>query len=97
MMKTYEEPYAQAISHFRKHGFKNQVSRLKVIDCKAILTLGFGMKPSGRLPELQQCIEERLAEGRSDDAFWKSMSGVGDSGGTALPASTAPQLIVVSD
>ena len=45
----------------------------------------------------QQCVEEQVAKGRSDNAFWKSMSGVGDSGGTALPASTAPQLIVVSD
>ena len=38
----------------------------------------------------QQCVEEQVAKGRSDNAFLKSMLGVGDSGGTALPALTAP-------
>ena len=97
MIKTYEQPYVQVISHFCKHGFKNQVSKLKVIDCKPVLTLGFGIKPSGRLPELQQCVEEQLAKRRKDNVFWKSISDVGKSKETSLPALTTTPVMVGPD
>ena len=71
---SYDIPYAQAISHFRKHGIENQTSKMKVIDCKAVLTLGFGIKPIGKLVELRQRVAEELAKGRSDHAFWRSMA-----------------------
>ena len=56
---------------------------MKVIDCKAVLTLGFGIKATGKLSELRQCVSEQLAKGRSDHAFWRSMAAEG--GGEAEP------------
>ena len=50
--------------------------------CKAILTLGFGLKPSGKmkLANLQQCVKDQFAKGRSNHAFWRSMATEGESG-----------------
>jgi len=62
-------PPASLLSRF----IENQTSKMKVIDCKAVLTLGFGIKPTGKLSELRQCVSEQLAKGRSDHAFWRSM------------------------
>ena len=53
---SYDLPYTQAISHFCKHGIENQTSKMKVIDCKAVLTLGFGIKATGKLGELLQRV-----------------------------------------
>lgn len=36
--------------------------------------LGFGIKVSGRIADLQSRIDEEVAKGRSDKAFWKDLA-----------------------
>ena len=42
--------------------------------------MGFRLKPSGNLPQLRQCVQEQLAKGRIDHAFWRGMASAGESG-----------------
>ena len=57
-------------------GLENQKAKLKKIDCAAILTLGFGefTSVSGvNLIDIRKQVDAKIAKGRSDDAFWKSI------------------------
>ena len=90
ILQSYNQPYAQAISQFCKHGIENQTSTLKVLECKALLTLGFGIKATGKLSELRQRVAEQLAKGRSDDAFWRSMAAGGREEGEPGGGETNP-------
>ena len=37
-----------------------------------MLTLGFGIKVSGKIADMRKQLQEEIAKGRSDAAFWKS-------------------------
>ena len=67
--KSLEEPFEKAISHFSKHGLENQTAKLKVIECNDVLTLGFGVKASGRVIDLRKRVVDEISKGRSDCMF----------------------------
>ena len=72
MLLAQKETYAKAISFFAKHGLENAPEKLKKDECSAVLTLGFGIKVSGKIAEMKkQLQDEEIAKGRSDAAFWK--------------------------
>jgi hypothetical protein len=71
---SLEEPFKKAISLFSQHGFENQTEKLKVIDCNAVLTLGFGIRMTGRVGSLRERVDEEIAKGRSDCMFWRSLA-----------------------
>ena len=73
MLLAQKETYAKAISIFAKHGLENGPAKLKKEECSAVLTLGFGIKVSGKIAEMKKQLQEEIAKGRSDAAFWKSL------------------------
>jgi hypothetical protein len=73
MLLAQKETYAKAISILAKHGFENGTAELKKEECIAVLTLGFGLKVSGKIAELKKQLGEEIAEGKSGAIFWRSM------------------------
>ena len=73
-----KKPFKKAISLFSKHGLEKATAQLKVAECKAVLTLGFGTNASGKLADLQRQLGEEIAKGRSECHFWKSLGAEGE-------------------
>ena len=73
MLLAQKETFAKAISICAKHGLENAPAKLKKDECSAVLTLGFGIKVSGKIAEMKKQLQEEIAKGRNGAAFWKSL------------------------
>ena len=74
ILLAQQSTYAAAISIFTRHGLEKATAKLKKAECTAVLTLGFDLKVPGKIAELRSRIDEEVAKGRSDKAFWKDFA-----------------------